>query len=149
LIQDADKFAGWVAKEFGGRAFVAGEKTKQRRREYVALLAFIRGQNVMFERGRQARDKANEELKKKGAREFTPKMIKEATDRNIAKIRRAQAERKANKAVLSKTPDKTAIQAADRGFARQATDQDISRIVTDPLSGETDYTPIEYNGEWI
>lgn len=101
-VGSLDDFVRRVAKEFGGRAFVAGEDTKRRRREYLARLGFFKQQNIMFERGRQARDKANEELKKKVAHEFTPEMTRLATDRNIARIRKAQAQRKAGKAAKNK-----------------------------------------------
>ncbi len=146
-VGSIDDFVRRVAKEFGGRAFVAGEDTKRRRREYLARLEFFKGQNVAFERGRQARDKANEALKRKVAKEFTPEMTRWATDRNIARIRKAQ--RKAKKAVLSKTLSKAVIQAVDRDPLRQATDQDIAMVISDPISGETDYTPIEYSEEWV
>jgi len=146
-VGSIDDFVRRVAKEFGGRAFVAGEDTKRRRREYLARLEFFKGQNVAFERGRQARDKANEALKRKVAKEFTPEMTRWATDRNIARIRKAQ--HKANKAVLSKTLNKTVIQAVDRDSLKQATDQDIAMIINDSISREIDHPLIEYDEEWI
>lgn len=79
---------------------MAGEGTKRWRREYLARLKFYRGQNSLFDKGRQARDNVNKELKAKVAREFTPEMTRQATDRNIARIRKAQAERKARKAAV-------------------------------------------------
>jgi len=88
-----------ATEPFRGKLTDPATVTSPARKAYLERLRSFRKQEDMISKGEAARWEALDKLKKKVDAEFTPRMIWEATQKNIARIRKAQARRKIKKQV--------------------------------------------------
>ena len=79
---------------FRGKLTDPATVSSSKRKAYLERLDSLKNESNMMMKGDEVRKEANEALKKKVDAEFTPKMIRIATHRNVARIRKAQARRK-------------------------------------------------------
>jgi len=92
------RFAHGIKTIFGGVFEDVSPETLRKREEYFARKEIYFHQKTMAEKGTDARWDALAKLEKKVDTEITSQMIREATYRNIARTKKAQAIRKAEKA---------------------------------------------------
>jgi len=79
--------------EKNGKKVLVKDSHNQKRKVYLARKDAYTHQKTMADKGEDARQAALEKLKAKVEAEMTPQKLREATDRNIAKIRAAHADR--------------------------------------------------------